>query len=212
MLRRLAVKVFVDWRAQISNAKQQAEPRASRRAENTVSFVVTEVARFLSTHQVADIFVAEMRLYHGWHAGLTRTENRTALAQLIRENSLPGAAGNVSFDWSQPFGDSLLSALPHRLHPRLGIHLPDTLREGFEKGYRIREKMVDAALLCDLLSSTRSSPTDWRIIMAEDDDFVPGAFVSERWGKDAGGRTFLLRKRYQMGHLQLRGLLTPIGP
>jgi hypothetical protein len=67
--------------------------------------------------------------------------------------------------------------------------------------------MVDTALACDLLTHARFDPADWRVIVAEDDDFVPAAFVAEAWSKEKGGRTLLLRHRSQSRYLDLGGIL-----
>lgn len=105
------------------------------------------------------------------------------------------------------FGDTLLDAFDHRKHKRLGIHLPDTLRADTTTGARNREKMVDTAMVCDILCSARSDPAHWRVVMAEDDDVVPSVFVAEKWSKDKGGKSFILRDRAAHGFLALDGLL-----
>jgi hypothetical protein len=65
----------------------------------------------------------------------------------------------------------------------------DTLRrrqDGSEE-----QKMVDTALVVDVLSFCRSEsrnfikgkrPESMAIIIGDDDDLLPGAFVSEKWG------------------------------
>lgn len=70
----------------------------------------------------------------------------------------------------------------------------------------MREKMVDAALTCDVLASARSSPSDIRLILGEDDDLVPAAFTADSWGKERGGRTFILRNRDISEHLNMTGV------
>lgn len=207
MLRVINVEAFVDWQAQIANAKQLGETRDQRRIENTVEYVVDAISKYLDNSNIADLFTVDMRLYYGWIAGLTKTSSRRIMGSLLLHGSLPSARLRARFNWHHPFGDELLSALEHRRHPKLKVHLPDTLRENLEGGGRIREKMVDTALICDLLVSARTSPTDWRVVMAEDDDLVPGVFVSESWSKDSGGRTILMRRRQESRHLQLNGLL-----
>lgn len=66
--------------------------------------------------------------------------------------------------------------------------------------------MVDTALTCDVLASARSSPSDIRLIMGEDDDLVPAAFTADSWGKEKGGRTFILRNREMSEHLNMTGI------
>lgn len=151
-----------------------------------------------------------MRLYHGWFSGLKPTENRRAIEKISNESLLPNVIGKVHFNWNRIFGDTLISASDVRLHPRLKIHLPNTLRKNLNSTQELREKMVDSALICDLLSSARSWPKSWRIVMGEDDDLIPGVFVSEFWGH-RDGKTFLLRTRNSSEHLNLSGLLYKIG-
>lgn len=210
MLRRIDVTAFVDWRAQIANAGQNLESRANRKAERTADFVTGAIALALSTTRRAELFRVKVRLYHGWHKALTPTENRRALDALLSERLLRRIAANVTFDWSRGFGDTLLDAYEHRRHPRLRIHLPDTLRDDLEADGPRREKMVDTAIACDVLYSARTTPQDWRLVLAEDDDLVPAVFVAEKWSKEKGGRTVLLRTRAGFGHLALDGLVWEI--
>lgn len=207
MLRTIDVAAFVDWQSQIANAGQLVETRPDRRAQRTIEFVTSSIAEALAKTREADRFRVEIRLYHGWHKSLTRTDNRVALDSILTENLVVTAIRNVSFDWSKLFGDTLLDASDHRLHGRLRIHLPDTLRDELDSKSGFREKMVDTAMVCDILFSARSAPHEWRVVLAEDDDMVPAIFVAERWGKERGGRTMLLRTRAGHGHLALDGLL-----
>jgi hypothetical protein len=209
-MRRKQVTAFVDWNAQIANAKQRGETRTERQARSTAEYVSDKIATILSdTDKTVDLFQVEMRLYYGWHRGLTATPTRVAVERLMQSNDLPLIVRNVRFDWSSPFGDSLLDALDFRLHPRLRIHLPNTLRASLDGGPD-REKMVDSALVCDLLCRARTEPENIRLVMAEDDDVVPALYVSERWTKDKGGKTIVARTRLDGAHLSLTGLLHQI--
>jgi hypothetical protein len=91
------------------------------------------------------------------------------------------------------------------LHPKLRIHLPNTIRLDIERGGD-REKMVDTALTCDVLVDARSSPETLRLILAEDDDLVPAAFTADAWGKPKGGRTIIVRKREPSEFLNMSGV------
>jgi hypothetical protein len=124
---------------------------------------------------------------------------------LIEKDSVPLVISNVRFNWRAPFGDVLMHALDRRLHPTLRIHLPNTVRDDFGTGPR--EKMVDSALICDLLCCARSDPADIRVVMAEDDDMVPAAFVCERWEGGKAGKTIIYRARPAGPFLSLGGLL-----
>lgn len=207
MFKKKSVTAFIDWNSQIINAGQQTEPRKPRQALATAEYVSAMIAAKLREFTEADIFDVTMRLYHGWYGGLTETENFSAIKTVIRERLIPSRAGKAIFDWRQPFSHTLLGADEHRLHSRLRVHLPDSCRENLKGGQDRREKMVDTALVCDLLASARSEPQEVKVIMAEDDDPVPGIFVAEKWIKSHGGKILLIRKRESSAHLCLGGLL-----
>lgn len=210
MVRRQDVLALVDWRSQISNANQTSEPRAERKAERTLVYVTRKLSESLEATGQADLYNVSVRLYHGWFKGLTFSENRKALGRLFLNGDAPSLVSRTRFTWERPFGDLLLCANDFRLHPRLKIHLPDTLRDALDGSGRQREKMVDTALAVDLLHSARSEPADWRVVMAEDDDVIPAIFASEHWGKSHGGKTIILRTSLRTSHLNLSGLIWQI--
>lgn len=205
--RRQDISLFVDWNSQIANGGQAREDRVERRTLEVAEYVTKAVESALPSENDRVLYRASVRLYYGWHKGLTATDTRAALIGLYQDGLLPTVSGKVAFDWSNMFGDTLLDAFDHRKHRRLGVHLPDTLRLDTTTGGRIREKMVDTAMACDILCSARSDPSDWRIVMAEDDDVIPSVFVAEKWSKDKGGKSFILRDRSAQGFLALDGLL-----
>ena len=67
--------------------------------------------------------------------------------------------------------------------------------------------MVDTALAADLLHWARESPTEWALVLAEDDDIVPPVFAAESWIKAHGGRAFIVRRRHCDQYVKLDGLL-----
>lgn len=202
------VIAFVDWQSQILTSGAVRISNPAKRAQKTVDSTVQCVASALRELDSSCHFVVKQRLYHGWHQGITPTENRRAIEGLNADADFKlQRIGDVTFSLPLEFGDRLLSASPHRLRKRNPqIHLPDTYRTYPDS--EPREKMVDTALAADLLSHARSDPTEWRVVLAEDDDIVPPLFVAEHWSKEKGGRTVLLRKRpYQNHHIDLTGLL-----
>jgi hypothetical protein len=207
-MRRRQVTAFIDWNSQISNAGQKTEKRIERQVSMTLSYVTDRLSELLEIKEKdTDLFSVDMRIYYGWYQGLTPTPSRRALETLINDRQVPLVVGKARFDWQQPFGDILLDAFNHRLHPRIRVHLPNTFRAPIQQGGEHREKMVDAALICDLLCRARAEPESIRIIMAEDDDIVPAAFVGERWTKSQGGRTVIARVRADPNFLALDGLI-----
>lgn len=206
MPQRQDVIVFVDWNSQIGNGGQLGEVRPLQRAQAVAEYIANSVAKCVSTGAERTLYRVTIRLYYGWYRGLTATDARTALQRHLEDGILPLAVRNVTFDWSNMFGDLMLDAYDHRRHRKLRVHLPDTLRIDFDGGPRGREKMVDTAMACDILFSARTDPSCLRIVMSEDDDIVPPVFMAERWGKDRGGKTILLRDRESNGFLMLDGL------
>jgi hypothetical protein len=211
-MRPVAAMAFVDWNAQIHNAGARDIADARRRAHRTLDVTLDLIARALNTVDRSGRYKVSLRLYHGWHRGLTPSENRLALSRILNDPDfrLVSPSLNVLFETPIMFGDLLLAALPHRMLRSPRIHLPDTFRAPMTKGGPLREKMVDTAMASDLLVQARSEPLEWRIVLAEDDDLVPALFVAEAWSKDKGGRTMLIMRRPASRFLRLDGLAREI--
>lgn len=185
---------FVDWKAQIHNARAAGitEPRA--KADRTLKYVARTVDHVLTERAPSIRFQVAFRFYHGWHKGFEETENRKAMIGLVAETDFPNLSRsrNVRFLEEVGYGDELLTALPQRAHTRPPVHLPDTWRQQEQNGPRV-EKMVDTALAADLLDRARSDPHEWALILSEDDDMVPPAFTAEAWMKQHGGNVVIVR-------------------
>lgn len=203
------VVAFLDWTAQIYNAGATQIQDPLRRARATLNRACHALAVCLTEMDPHASFSVKLRLYHGWHRGITPTENRRAMSRLESSSDFAfPRRERVIFRLPIEYGENLINALPHRQRSKTPlIHLPDTCRSAPDSHGEEREKMVDTALACDLLTHARFDPEDWRIVLAEDDDFVPATFVSEAWSKNRGGRTVLLRRRSQSKHLDLNGIL-----
>jgi len=146
-------------------------------------------------------------MYHGWHKGYEPTPNFRAVRAIIAETDFATASEKprVSFCESVGWGACLLSALPSRYHQKLGVHLPNTLRDRGDKGYE--EKMVDTALATDLVVSAFRDPEDWIILMTEDDDLIPPLFAAESIISPRLAKALLLSRRRHGGKfLKLDGL------
>ena len=167
------------------------------------------IASALATIAPSSRFFVALRLYHGWYKGWEPTENFRAVTTTVSETRFVDLSqkSNVIFSADVEYGHTLLSALPHRLHTRPAIHLPNTLRQQ-NKHLPPAEKMVDTALATDLLEWARSDPQDWALILAEDDDLVPPVLAAEAWIKRHGGRVLIIRtRRSRRTYLKLSGLL-----
>ena len=197
---------FVDWKAQIHNAGAYGNVPQQVRAQRTLEQTVRSIGRALSEEKSR--FRVSFRLYHGWHKGWQPTDGLRAVLQAVGATDFTALSRDrVDFSPTVQYGHTLLAALPERQHQRQqpSIHLPNTLREQ-RKGRSLEEKMVDTALAADLLAWARQSPSEWALVLAEDDDMVPPLFTAEEWIKPHGGRALLLRKRRAGQYLRLDGL------
>jgi hypothetical protein len=76
------------------------------------------------------------------------------------------------------FGDRLLGATDQRLcGPARDHHLPSTLQAG--RGDLPGEKMVDTALVSDLIHLASEETNSWIIVVGQDADLVPGILTAE---------------------------------
>ncbi|MBG3851686.1 hypothetical protein ABQZ69_17650 [Xanthomonas sp. WHRI 8391] len=144
------------------------------------------------------------RIYHGWHRGRTATDDRRAWEE-AKSKLRPVANKNVSFLADIRFGDSLICG---------GLRSPlfDTLRrrdDGLDQ-----QKMVDTALVADLLSYCRAESAGFRrgrppeamaIVIANDDDLLPGTFAAEQWGLPV--KVMRINRANESKFLQLDGLV-----
>lgn len=170
------------------------------------------ISRVLARDAPNKRFFVGFRLYHGWYKGWEPTDNLRAVRTTISETNFSDLSHqpNVVFLPDVQYGHTLREALPERCHSHPPIHLPNTLRQQ-NKGSPPVEKMVDTALATDLLDWARTDPTEWAIILADDDDFVPPLFAAEAWIKPYGGRVLLVRsQRTSRAHLKLDGLLLEV--
>lgn len=187
---------FVDWKAQIHNARAAdiTEPRA--KAGRTLKNVARIVDKVLTGRAPSARFQVAFRFYHGWHKGFEETESRKAMTGLVAETDFTNLSRsrNVRFLEEVRYGDELLTALPERAHTRPPVHLPDTLRQQEKTGPRV-EKMVDTALATDLLERAHNDPREWALVLSEDDDMIPPVFTAEAWMKPRGGCVVIVRAR-----------------
>ena len=192
----VTVTAFVDWKAQIHNARAADITEPRDKAGRTLQNVARIVERVLIGRAPSVRFRVAFRLYHGWHKGFEATENRKVMIGLVAETdftNLPRSR-NVRFLEEVRYGDELLTALPQRAHTRPPVHLPDTWRQQEQNGPRV-EKMVDTAMAADLLDRARNAPHEWALILSEDDDMVPPVFTAEAWMEPHGGRVVIVRTR-----------------
>ena len=205
--RPIAVTAFIDWKSQMHNARVDKHEPVDK-ARQTLWRTARAVHGMLSREEPTRRFDVVLRLYHGWHRGWEKTENLRAIMQTIAAPGFPAdySKSNVRLRENVQYGHTLLSALSERRHDGRTIHLANTVRRR-NRTSPPEEKMVDTALAVDLLHWARESPTEWALVLSEDDDIVPPVFTAEAWIKAHGGRAFIVRRRQCDQYVKLDGLL-----
>ena len=170
----IRVGAFVDWNAQIHLSGLEAWRDPLMAAKTVLERTARRISQCLSSTEHLARFSVSLRLYHGWHRGFEPSQNKKAIKTVLAATDFTGLSSvpSVTFLPNVGYGDCLLSARPQRLHERLAIHLPNTLRT---QNRADTEKMVDTAMATDVVFTAFTEPTDWILVVAEDDDLVPSA-------------------------------------
>ena len=182
---------FVDWNTAIIASGAKARP--SRReviAERTLKHVEWIVSDYLK--QSVERYVVQLRLYAGWHSGKTHTDyfhGITKVIGLYASKIRLYHAGSVAFRGGNSgiqLGN-MLACVPGRRARQHSVHLLDTLRH---RDGKQEEKMVDTALVVDLLGLASRKEADRYLVVSDDDDMLPGIFAAEA----AGAETMMLSR------------------
>lgn len=155
-------------------------------ARRAVKQICRRVGKIL--HEIAEeeAFFLFLRVYHGWRIGFDPTPRRQALeaARIYNPNN-PEDRGLSEYS-PRPtqvlrdleFGDRLLGARDVRLcGPRKDHHLPKTLQQ--DRSGQLGEKMVDTALVSDLIHLAIENDNSWLIVIGQDADLIPGILTAE---------------------------------
>lgn len=167
------VQVFVDW--DTARRIVRADARRGRRSlvERAIGAIQDSLADLLMARHPNGVFRVTMRVYHGWHRGLTATEDWQKFEEFRLAFRTGRTIGKVSFAPEIEYGHQMLC------NSRRG-RLMDTVRrrqDGLDE-----QKMVDTALISDILHYTRYKDGDMVIVVGDDDDLLPGVFTAEAWG------------------------------
>lgn len=176
---------FVDWNtAVIASGAKIRSGRQDTIAEKTLRHVEHIVSECLKKSAEESKFEVRLRLYAGWHSGKTRTDYLRGIDKVMRTYAgkiRSYRAGRVAFRGGNG-GIQLgatLACVPGRLARKHGVHLLDTLRHREGKA---EEKMVDTALVVDLLGLVNRKEADRYIVVSDDDDMLPGILAAEASG------------------------------
>ena len=176
---------FVDWHTAV--IASGAAIRSSHRdiiAKKALRHVERIASDCLQKSAEKSKFEVRLRLYAGWHSGKTRTDYYHGIDRVMgtyASKIRSYHAGRVVFKGG---GDGILlgdklACVPGRLARKHGVHLLDTLRH--RDGKR-EEKMVDTALVADLLGLVNRKEADRYLVVSDDDDMLPGLFAAEAAG------------------------------
>ena len=177
---------FVDWHTAVLTSGAATRPgRQDTIAEKTLRHVERIVSDCLKTSAEGWKFEVRLRLYAGWHSGKTRTDYFHGIDKVIgtyASKTRSYHAGCVAFRGGNggiQLGDKL-ACVPGRLARQHGVHLLDTLRR--RRDGKPEEKMVDTALVVDLLGLVNRKEADRYLVVSDDDDMLPGIFAAEAAG------------------------------
>lgn len=205
----IRVTAFVDWNAQMHKFGTKRIVDPFERACLTLAQIGEVVSDVLRRYRDRR-FIVTIRLYAGWHRGVDPSDERRAVERVsTRRDWRTHSAVNVHIEKHVQFGDRLLAAADDRLVRGRNFHLPATLRTVPNDTKRLREKMVDTALVADLIAHSRSNVEEWRLVLSEDDDVIPGVLVASYWTRHSRTSTCtkLVRGRPPSEHFRLDGLL-----
>ena len=184
---------FVDWNTAVIASGAARSKRPETVAATALKHVERVVSNYLGSAS-GPRYLVRLRVYAGWHAGTTRTDYFHGVDK-IRQKYASGIRtyrdGRVAFlggDDGIQFGARLACASDRRLVRKYGVHLLDTLRRRGDEP--ATEKMVDTALVADLLGLAMRKQADRYVVVSDDDDMLPGLFAAEA----AGARVRMLRR------------------
>ncbi len=179
---------FVDWKTALIASGATRRKRLDAAAKTALEHVERVVSDYLGSAG-GPRYRVRLRLYAGWHEGKTRTNYFQGIAG-IREKVAGRVRtyrdGRVAFlggDDGIQLGARLACASDRRLAPKHDVHLLATLRR---RAGEPTEKMVDTALIADLLGLAMRKEADRYVVVSDDDDMLPGIFAAEAVGAKVG--------------------------
>lgn len=181
------IHVLIDWNSEIHALHRKTASESVDVARRVLKSVCRQVGKQLLQVAPDENFFLFLRAYHGWRRGYEPTPNRIALEAARVFDPSPGIGRGLNEYSAHPqqvvvreieFGDRLLGATDQRLcGQRLDHHLPGTLQS--DRAGVQGEKMVDTALVADLLYLAAEDDDSWLIVVGQDADLVPGILTAE---------------------------------
>ena len=180
---------FVDWHTAViaSGARIRSGRTSAAVAKATLQHVERIVSDYLEQVDAASRFRVRLRLYAGWYSGKTRTPYLEGVSRILgtyASKVRSSKSGRVAFPGGRDgvqLGDKL-ACVSGRLTRKHGVHLLDTLRR---RNAKPQEKMVDTALVVDLVGLAIRKEADRYLVVSDDDDAWPGILAAEAAGADS---------------------------
>lgn len=174
--RKVILFAFIDWDSQRHLAKRHKNDEPS--INIVLDYVFKKIKDSISEFTDKNKFEIHLRLYHGWHKGYTATPSRVKFFGLSDEYIFGISNCKNIVIRSLSFGDSALGALERRKILRTDSHFLGTCRD--QGGEKPSEKMVDTALVSDLIyCASKSDEDSWLVVLGEDIDLMPGVYTAE---------------------------------
>lgn len=208
----ITANLFIDWdsASRVSTIKPQKNmPMALRLSSTKQAYTELQeriISKLAEIEPKSQIKIMKTRIYHGWHSGTTPSPDKVVWDQL-RTQLKAVSRNKISYLPDIEFGNELICR---------GVRSPiyDTLRADRSNPGASSQKMVDTALVSDLLSFCRSEsssfrrnerPTTLAIVVGDDDDLLPGVFVAEAWGLPT--YVFRVTRAHDNKHLSTDGII-----
>lgn len=185
---------FVDWNLAVIASGPSAKMRDGPLAERALRHVEALVATHLAQSYDRTPFRVILRLYTGWWHGLTPSRYRRGIESVLERYAVRPRVyrdGRVLFPGGR---DGLqtsdrLAGIDIFLTRRMRVHFVDMIRthDGCTS-----EKMVDTALVVDLLGLVRRRAANRYLVISDDDDMLPGVIAAKN--ADSGAQIEILRR------------------
>jgi hypothetical protein len=192
------VTALVDW----DTARRLVPCRTpnTRHIEAVIDRLQTGISNYIRHLDGRANYRVYWRVYHGWHQGRTKTQDRVLFDAFLTTASAR-TLRNISF--SSDFELSGTLSCGSTRSP-----IVDTLRmDGLTR--QTKQKMVDTLLVCDLLHLARTRENALLVVIANDDDFVPALHTAEAWKASV----IMLHDREHINDfLSLDGIASRIAP
>lgn len=181
-----SVHVLIDWNSELRVSANCAERDGIDVARRALKQVCRSVGKILHEEAEGEAFFLFLRVYHGWRRGFAPTQRRRALEAARAFDPTDTESRGLNEYSPRPsqvlraleFGDRLLGALDLRLcGPARDHHLPSTLQQ--DRAGVLREKMVDTAMVSDLMHLAIDDDGSWIVVVGQDADIVPGILTAE---------------------------------